>query len=349
MKGLWKVISPFAPDQSGAAAVLYELGGIIVICDAGGCAGNVCGFDEPRWFTDKSAVFSAGLRDMDAILGRDERLIDKLCLAAQQIEAPFAAVIGTPVPAVIATDYKAIKKMAEKRLGIPVLTIDTNGMELYDAGASKAYEELFKAFADDAPKLEEGRAGVIGALLLDTGSFNTAAALKAFFQRQGYTKVCCYGIDSELDDIKTAGSSHVNFVISPSGLAAAKQLKERFGTSYELLCPLAPEQLSSCYSSFAGKRILIVHQAVLAKTIRDDIRASLGEAVSDVTVASWFMMPEECREPHDVKLTEENDFIELVNSHNYDIVIGDILLKRAVADFTGEFIDLPHFAVSGRM
>ena len=66
MKGLWKYISPFAPDDSGAAAVLYGLNGIVVICDAGGCAGNICGFDEPRWFSGKkSAVFSAGLRDMD--------------------------------------------------------------------------------------------------------------------------------------------------------------------------------------------------------------------------------------------------------------------------------------------
>ena len=61
MRGLRKYLTPFAPDQSGAVSVLYELGGIIVICDAGGCAGNVCGFDEPRWFEQKSAVFSAGL------------------------------------------------------------------------------------------------------------------------------------------------------------------------------------------------------------------------------------------------------------------------------------------------
>ena len=41
MKGLWKYISPFAPDQSGACSVFYGLGGIVVIVDAGGCAGNV--------------------------------------------------------------------------------------------------------------------------------------------------------------------------------------------------------------------------------------------------------------------------------------------------------------------
>ena len=63
MRGLRKYLTPFAPDQSGAVSVLYEFGGIIVICDAGGCTGNICGFDEPRWFESKSALFSAGLRD----------------------------------------------------------------------------------------------------------------------------------------------------------------------------------------------------------------------------------------------------------------------------------------------
>ncbi|HCI83425.1 MAG TPA: nitrogenase molybdenum-iron protein, partial [Lachnospiraceae bacterium] len=54
MRGLRKVLTPFAPDQSGAESVLYELGGMIVILDAGGCAGNICGFDEPRWSSRKS-------------------------------------------------------------------------------------------------------------------------------------------------------------------------------------------------------------------------------------------------------------------------------------------------------
>ena len=77
MKGFLKYLSPFAPDNSGVVSALFELGGLIAICDAGGCTGNVCGFDEPRWFTMRSAVFSTGMRDMDAILGRDKQLVEK--------------------------------------------------------------------------------------------------------------------------------------------------------------------------------------------------------------------------------------------------------------------------------
>ena len=138
MKGLRKYLTPFAPDQSGAVSVLYELGGMLVICDAGGCTGNVCGFDEPRWQKNARPIFSAGLRDMDAILGRDDRLVDKLRLVSDKSDADFAAIIGTPVPAVIATDFKALKKMASKRCGIPVVTCECTGTNLYDKGEEMA-------------------------------------------------------------------------------------------------------------------------------------------------------------------------------------------------------------------
>ena len=35
MKGLWKFLSPFAPDQSGSTAVFCEMDGLIIIIDAG--------------------------------------------------------------------------------------------------------------------------------------------------------------------------------------------------------------------------------------------------------------------------------------------------------------------------
>ena len=147
MRGLRKYLTPFAPDQSGAVSVLYELGGIIVICDAGGCTGNVCGFDEPRWFERKSAVFSAGLRDMDAILGRDDRLVAKLVDAADKIDANFAAYCRHSGSGCDRNGLPGTERMCEKKTDLPILAIDTDGMELYDKGEEKAYLALFTAFA----------------------------------------------------------------------------------------------------------------------------------------------------------------------------------------------------------
>lgn len=39
MKGLRKYISPFSPDQSGTASVLFGYGGMLIIMDAHAAAG----------------------------------------------------------------------------------------------------------------------------------------------------------------------------------------------------------------------------------------------------------------------------------------------------------------------
>ena len=44
----------------------------------------------------------------------------------------------------IGTDHQALRRMCEKKTDLPVLTVNTNGMELYDAGERKAYLELLK-------------------------------------------------------------------------------------------------------------------------------------------------------------------------------------------------------------
>ena len=192
MRGLRKYLTPFAPDQSGAVSVLFELGGIVVICDAGGCTGNVCGFDEPRWFEQKSAIFSAGLRDMDAILGRDDRLVAKLADVVQKIDATFVAVIGTPVPAVIATDYLALKRMSEKKIKLPILTVDTDGMELYDKGEEKAFLELFKIFAIEKYQAEEDRIGILGMTPQDVSDLDAADKIRDLYQQKYGKQAVCY-------------------------------------------------------------------------------------------------------------------------------------------------------------
>lgn len=340
MRGLWKYISPFAPDQSGAAAVLYGLGGLVVVCDAGGCAGNICGFDEPRWFTGApSAAFSAGLRDMDAILGRDDRLVDKLCAAAAQIAAPFAAIIGTPVPAVIATDYQALRRLAEKRLSLPVVTIETKGTERYDTGASMAYEGLCRRFARKELARQRGRLNVLGALPLDTGC-TEYTFLQEFLRHTGWQDVRIFGTHG-LTDYETAGAAEKNLVLAPAGLAAARYLEEAFGTPYVVAYPVLPK-VEKLPHDVTGKRILIVHQQVLANEVRRHLKGA------DVTVATWFLLQADLAQDGDCHLQEEDDFIQLADNDRFDIIIGDEFLRRALPHFHGTFIDLPHFAVSGR-
>ena len=356
VRGLWKGLTPFAPDQSGAASVFYELGGILVICDAGGCTGNVCGFDEPRWFGERSAIFSAGLRDMDAILGRDDRLVAKLTDAAEKIDANFAAVIGTPVPAVIATDYRALQRMCEKKTNLPILTVDTNGMELYDVGEEKAWLTLFKTFAgkdvasqkevseeDDSSK--KMKIGVLGLTPHDVSDLHVEERFRKLENEN--THYICYGMGAGIDKVKTAGSVDKNLVVAPAALETAKYLEKEFGTPYEVGYPFVDELIPEL--GYERKKILIIHQQVIANAIRQEIRTRSDEQNTEVTVASWFMMKSELSEKGDLSLKEEMDYCKLVQNGNYDIVFADENMRGLVPGFKGTFVNIRHFAVSGKL
>ena len=356
VRGLWKGLTPFAPDQSGAASVFYELGGILVICDAGGCTGNVCGFDEPRWFEERSAIFSAGLRDMDAILGRDDRLVAKLTDAAEKIDANFAAVIGTPVPAVIATDYRALQRMCEKKTNLPILTVDTNGMELYDVGEEKAWLTLFKTFAgkdvasqkeaseeDDSSK--KMKIGVLGLTPHDVSDLKIEEKFRK--SENENTHYICYGMRAGIDKVKTAGSADKNLVVAPAALETAKYLEKEFGTPYEVGYPFVDELIPEL--GYERKKILIIHQQVIANAIRQEIRTRSDEQNTEVTVASWFMMKSELSEEGDLSLKEEMDYCKLVQNGNYDIVFADENMRGLVPGFKGTFVNIRHFAVSGKL
>ena len=344
MKGLRKYLSPFAPDQSGAAAVLCEFHGLIIILDAGGCAGNICGFDEPRWFESRSAIFSAGLRDMDAILGRDDRLVAKLADAATKLDAKFTAIIGTPVPAVIGTDYHALKRMTEKKVDLPIMTVDTDGMELYDKGEEKAWLELFYVFAGEKEDVIPGRVGILGMTPQDISDLHAADRIRKRFTEEGKTAVC-YGMGDGLGAVKKVSNVERHIVVSPAALEAAKYLERTYGTPYEVGYPLVDELIFDM--DYHGKKVLIVHQQVIGSAIREEISKRAPDA--QITVASWFMVKPELRKDGDLHLRDEEDYIQLVESGDFDVIYADRCMERMTPEFFGTFVDTVHFAVSGRL
>ena len=310
MKGLRKVLTPFAPDQSGASGVLYSMGALIVIIDAGGCTGNVCGFDEPRWHETRSAVFSAGLRDMDAILGRDELLAAKIKSAVERIDTSFVAVIGTPVPATIGTDYKALKRLIENKVDIPVVPVQTIGMKLYNEGEKEAYKALIDVFAEDDPADAKDQI-ILGMTPLTYGKDHE---------------------DISLDDIRIIRGAKKLIAASASGIDACEYL----GRDYEIFSPVFKDNIPEGIKG----RTLVCHDEVVGKTLRD--------AGVDCDIATFFKLHDSIRQEGDKKITEEDEFIAMVRQGGYDTIAADICLKELVPDYEGNWVDLKCFAISGR-
>lgn len=355
IRGFRRCLTPFAPDISGAESVLYPLGGMIVIIDAGGCTGNVCGFDEPRWSAlpdggqaapQKAAIFSAGLRDMDAIMGRDRLLVRKICEAADRLDVRFIALVGTPVPGVIGTDYLALQRMLEKKLDLPVLTVPSNGMRLYPDGAEDAYLALLRTFARDSVPQEEGPVlGVFGTSPMELGT-GQAEALRAFYRKQGYRKVILYGRDASLEDYRKAAGNTRNTAVSVTGIAAARYLKETFGTDYDIAFPTAADILPEDLQ-LEGCKVLIAADQVFGAALRE---ALLGRGASSVTVASFFSMEPALLQEGDVQFNEEYEAVRYLAEHNFDLIIGDAVIRKLLpADFAGDFLENAQFALSGKL
>ncbi len=347
MKGVFRYLSPFASDQSGASSVLYGLGGMIVILDAGGCAGNICGFDEPRWFTEPAAIYSAGMRDLDAILGRDERTVDKIQKAVETVDVTFISLIGTPVPAVVGTDLKAMARLTEKKCGLPTFALDTTGMQDYDVGQEKAYLLLLGMLR--AKKFEStdgsGEIGILGATPLDLLSDNSAEELKKRIEAREGATATCFGMQDGLTGIGKMTSVKKNYVVSASGLKPARYLEKTFGIPYEVGLFFDPITENSPLSEASGKT-LILHQQIMGNSIREAMEQGTCHA-SSIDVGTYFMTEPSLQREHDFTLSSEKDLLDCLD--RYDTILCDSVYQRAMKSYKGRIIPLPHFAVSGEI
>lgn len=353
MKGLYRYLSPFASDQAGAAAVFYDMGGITVIIDAGGCSGNISGFDERRFFTGRAApVFSACLRDMDAILGRDKELVDKVSDALKYYStASFVAFVGTPVPSVIGTDLRALCRMTRDKCGIPAIAVDTTGLDDYSKGEEKAYKAIIdeamreaSAYGNDEKVNSEKRStiAVFGATPLEMLAGDSIELLKKRLAAE--YEGCDVVVIGERKGWQALHNGvKMSVAVSPAGIKAAKYMQDKCGIPYKIASPIA----SAVQNNFTQSvnRALVIHQQCLAISVR----SMLAPYCKQIDIGTFFDYDKDIAEEGDQYIAGEDEFIRFIANGHYDIIAGDPLLRRAVSKCCAKWIALPHWAVSGQL
>lgn len=375
MKGLYKTLPPFAPDYSGACSILFELGGIVVIHDASGCTGNYIGYDEPRCYGSSSAIFTSSLREVEAIFGDDETIIDKIMEATRLLDRKFVAILGSPATMVIGTDYKAIASIITARTGLPALIFDTNGIDYYDKGASSAFLELAKQFVEEIKEEAETTTppllNIIGANPLDIGWSGQIESLKLWIEKNGFRVQSCWSLNTTIEDIKKSAKVRANMVVSWAGLETAKYFKSKFGVPYVVGLPigerasveLAKELHFTCnsrnssnkkelkFSSICKERdgkVLIIGEQVTSNSVRNCLYWDFG--YRQVDVVSFFSMDKDLKSAGDRHVENEDTMRSLINHEGYDVIIGDYLLKELMEEGNKSlFIKMPHVAISSRL
>ena len=365
MSRLCVFMLPLAPDYSGAASALFDLGGIVVMHDASGCTGNFTGYDEPRWMGSRSGVYCSGLRRMDAVLGNDKKFIEGTLKAAEDLHPSLIAYLGSPVPTVIGTDLQGIAAEIEDGSGIPSFGFSTTGLNYYDKGASDVFVSLIKRFAKKPEKKEKTketspmRVNVLGMLPLDVGNKGNCERILEFLKNNGCEVAADFAMGLSVEQIKACTGVDLNIVIAKSGLEAARYLEKKYRIPYLCGIPLGDgtaflERLNAKEKTvskkpqedLSKKGILIIHEQVFAGELRNLIRKKTDDPI---TVGGLFGLDKELREAQDVEIKDEHAAMEEINSGKYHTVIADPEFDKILSRDDVRLIGLPHLAVSSKL
>ncbi len=362
MENLWITLPALAPDYSGVCSAMFDLGGICVIHDASGCTGNYTGYDEPRWYGSSSKIFCSAIREIDAVLGRDDKLINNIIKAGEELHPTMYTVIGSPVPMVIGSDMKGIAHEIESRTGLPAFGFDTNGLGLYNKGIAMAMTELIKRFTKNQSEKITMGINILGSNAIDFSANENAQDLVKRLEDWGFQVIGKLMMGARIEQIENLAKAQVNLVVTESGMAAAKLLKRKYNIPYVVGMPFGDsedvrEMLEAALLDGEDRvlkdasqdgEILIVGEQVLCNSIRRAILSQRPE--SKVTVGSMFGLDKTIAAEGDKNITSEEKLIELIDSGNYTTLVGDPLFEDLIEkDSKIKLVTLPHVALSSKL
>jgi len=360
MKNLWITLPAYAPDYSGICSAFFDLGGVSAVHDASGCTGNYTGYDEPRWFGASAKVFCSGLREIDAVMGNDEKLLQNLVSAGADIGPTVYAVIGSPVPMVIGADMKGIARELEARTGVPSFGFDTNGLHLYDEGISAALCALIGRFTVRQERTIAGGVNILGTSPLDFANNGNDVMLKEALESKGYRVIGKMMMGASIDQIRNLAAAEVNLVVSVSGLAAARLLEREYGVPYvagnivgdseevfRMLEQTRADKKSRVVTDDAGDGILIIGEQITANSLRRAIKNRCPEI--GVTVAVMTNCQASLRGEGDIVLTDEDSARRLLSTGRFHTLIADPLFGELPEAAGLRVISFPHAALSSKL
>ncbi len=355
MKRFSMNLPPLAPDYSGACSALFNLDSTIVIHDASGCTGNYTCFDEPRWYGSSKPVYCSGLRKMDAVFGNEQALLDKITRAWEVQRSAMVAMVGSPVPMVIGTDFEGLAREIEQRTGVPAFGFFTNGTQFYPVGVTAASIAVIDRFAEENPQRIPGSVNILGVTPLDMGRENLNA-LKAFVEKSGFSLNCCCATDWTMDTLRTIGAAQINLAVNQAGVEIARHLEEKFSTPWIAGLPVgekgskelaermrrcaAGEKVNALPEFREGADALAAGDWIMAASVCRALELDCGIHAAPVGLFGRTGVPETARTPED----EESIESAVQGAH---LIVSDPLIC-ALAE-NAEHIEIPQYAVSSRL
>lgn len=373
MSYLFRHLPPFAADYSGVASAFHDLGGLIVIHDASGCTGSFTGYDEPRWYHGNASVYCSGLREFDAILGNDQRLLDNLRQIAGSRDFSFIAIVGSPVPMLVGFDFHGFATLVESETGIPTLGFPTTGLACYHHGLDSAYRAFAERFLPvPLPGPLDRAVNILGASPLDNFTPDSVDQLRALVAAQGGTVLSVWGQGDGFAAMQHAPAAQLNLVVSSAALPLAQYFARRWEQPFVLGAPLGEHGQASLGERLrraldrhgdgpadavppAGRAagasagsVLLLGEQLQMNALRDALRRSYPGV--SVAVAGFFAWAPSLAEAQDAHFANEEAAQRFIHAGHFDVLVGDPLFRSLPGhDDRVAYVDCPHYAVSGRI
>ncbi len=355
--------STYTADVSGVCSAMYELGGMSVIHDPSGCNSTYSTHDEPRWYEGNSLMFVSGLDEMTALLGDDRVIIEDIVAAAKDLNPRFITLCGGAMPHIIAFDYPGVARLIEKKCGIPVIPVATDGLKSYVSGVGKAMTAWIKRFADPEERSADLSVNLLGVTPLDFSVNGNAEAMRKVFEEAGIPVNCCGIMGEDFDSLSHLYRASVNVVVSSAGRRPARYMERMAGIPRVEGIPMGKEMAEKAVNAvkkahdtrksvtlwqdengdkweISPGQILVVGEEVFSKTLASAINMLPEEKRSGLSAtALWPDVDEGFPEP------------ELITALNRaGVVVGDPLFKVVLKGRKDiRFVSLPHEAYSGRI
>jgi len=221
-----------------------------------------------------------------AVFGGEDKLRNLIKTSLEVMRGDLYAVISGCVPALIGDDVGAVVK--EFRDRAPIIHVNTAG---FLGNSYKGYEQYLDAVIDqlltEQPR-ERKLVNILGVVpyqhVFWKGSLRV---IKELLAKIGVEANIIFTEENGLESLRKIPAAELNLVFSPwSGVAAAKKLEERFGTSFAVFptVPVGPKDTSAFLRSIG--RLLKLREARVEEVIADEERRAyrFTEYMADIVM-----------------------------------------------------------------
>ncbi|TGE38097.1 hypothetical protein E4K67_08910 [Desulfosporosinus fructosivorans] len=365
-----------ASDYSGACSVLFALPSLNLLYSPGGCSSAVIECDEIRDLR-QTLFFSSKLGEMEAVMGAEEEfLFQAERLWAQNQQAEFMAIMGTPVPALTGVDIGAMADRLCKRTGLTVLALPTEGFETYYSGVYHTLLTLGKRFLERREK-KINQVNIIGYTPLSLGKETHLTGLIDELEEFGLIINCSPVEKIDMETFKSMSSAALNLVVSHEGVGFAQYMQKEYEMPYVMNVPVGLWGMQQLFKDLAeiidiplgyaskhryaptskaksGQRAVVIGEPLFASCMASCLRNDFG--LDYVKPTSLMKMDRRMKKVYlekalsDVHLFEgEEALAEWLNRIQPDIIVGDPLYQSLLGKGSVRYVPIPHVGLSGPM